>query len=201
MTRRTSNRSAILGHAMRRDPTGLALGHDAAARAPRHRRAAWRGLRLHHSSTPCYSALFKAGRFDELLEVLALEPKPWWHDQQWVARVLAARGDIDGAVQAIECARGINSPDTTISAMAARPAAVGWPYRGGLPTLRHRSRPREHPHRHIPEHRQEVPRHRAAANPGRAHRVQYQVRRASGLPRPRRSSSTTSRWHWPGARR
>ena len=70
------------------------------------------------SSTPCYSALFKAGRFDELLEVLALEPKPWWHDQQWVARVLAAGGDIDGAVQAIECARGMNSPGTAISAMA-----------------------------------------------------------------------------------
>jgi tetratricopeptide (TPR) repeat protein len=61
------------------------------------------------SSTPCYSALYKAGRCDELLEVLALEPKPWWHDQQWVARVLAARGDIDGAVQTLERARAISA--------------------------------------------------------------------------------------------
>lgn len=72
------------------------------------------------SSTPCYSALFKAGRFDELLEVLALEPRPWWHDQQWAAKVLAARGDIDGAVQALERARGLNSPDSAISAMAEK---------------------------------------------------------------------------------
>lgn len=70
------------------------------------------------SSTPCYSALFKAGRFDELLEVLALEPKPWWHDQRWVAKVLAARGDVDGAVQALERARGANAPEGTISALA-----------------------------------------------------------------------------------
>lgn len=70
------------------------------------------------SSTPCYSALFKAGRFEELLEVLALEPKPWWSDRQWVARVLAARGDVDGAVQAIERARGRNAPETALAAMA-----------------------------------------------------------------------------------
>ena len=72
------------------------------------------------SSTPCYSALFEAGRYDELLEVLALEPKPWWHDQQWVAQVLAARGDVDGAVHALERARGMNSPGTAISARAER---------------------------------------------------------------------------------
>ena len=70
------------------------------------------------SSTPCYSALFKAGRFDDLLDVLALEPKPWWHDQQWVAKVLAARDDVDGAVQALERVRGAHAPEGTISALA-----------------------------------------------------------------------------------
>ncbi len=70
------------------------------------------------ASTPCYSALFKAARFDELLDLLALEPKPWWQDQQWVARVLVARGDVDGAVQVIEQARGAHSPETALSAMA-----------------------------------------------------------------------------------
>jgi len=34
------------------------------------------------SGTLCYSALFGAGRFDDLLAVLALDPKPYWHDQQ-----------------------------------------------------------------------------------------------------------------------
>ena len=32
------------------------------------------------SGTLCYSALFQAGRFDELLAVLALDPKPYWHE-------------------------------------------------------------------------------------------------------------------------
>jgi hypothetical protein len=39
------------------------------------------------SDTLCFSALFHAGRFDELLAVLALDPKPHWHDQQWAAKV------------------------------------------------------------------------------------------------------------------
>ena len=33
------------------------------------------------SGTLCYSALFHAGRFDDLQAVLALDPKPYWHDQ------------------------------------------------------------------------------------------------------------------------
>jgi hypothetical protein len=53
------------------------------------------------SGTPCLSALFTAGRFDELTQVLALDPKPFWHEQQWAAKVLAARGDVDGAIRAI----------------------------------------------------------------------------------------------------
>ena len=38
------------------------------------------------SGTLCYSALFHAGRIDDLLSVLALDPKPHWHDQQWAAK-------------------------------------------------------------------------------------------------------------------
>lgn len=34
-----------------------------------------------NAGTLCYSALFHAGRFDDLLAVLALDPKPYWHDQ------------------------------------------------------------------------------------------------------------------------
>ena len=54
------------------------------------------------TETLCYSALFHAGRFDDLLAVLALDPKPYWHDQQWAAKALAARGDVDGAVNLME---------------------------------------------------------------------------------------------------
>jgi hypothetical protein len=49
-------------------------------------------------TTLCYSALFKAGRHDELLELLAMDPHPIWQYMVWGARVLAARGQIDEAI-------------------------------------------------------------------------------------------------------
>jgi hypothetical protein len=70
------------------------------------------------SGTLCYSALFHAGRFDDLLAVLALDPKPYWHDQQWAARALAARGDVDGAVNLMEVLRNRHAPDMALSAVA-----------------------------------------------------------------------------------
>lgn len=70
------------------------------------------------ATTPCLSALFAAGRFDELVQVLALDPKPFWHDQQWVAKVLATRDDVEGAIRAIEAMRGPYAPDAALSALA-----------------------------------------------------------------------------------
>ena len=59
-----------------------------------------------------------AGRFDDLLAVLALDPKPYWHDQQWAAKALAARGDVDGAVNLMEGLRSPYAPDMALSAVA-----------------------------------------------------------------------------------
>ena len=70
------------------------------------------------AGTPCYSALFRAGRLDELLAVLALDPKPYWHDQQWAAKALAVRGDVDGALELIEGLRSPYASDTALSAVA-----------------------------------------------------------------------------------
>ena len=70
------------------------------------------------SGTLCYSALFHAGRFDELLAVLALDPKPYWHDQQWAAKALAARGDLNGAINLMEALRSRHAPDMALSAVA-----------------------------------------------------------------------------------
>lgn len=70
------------------------------------------------SGTLCYSALFHAGRFDELLEVLALDSKPYWHDQKWAAKALAARGDVDGAIKLLEGLRSRHAPDSALSAVA-----------------------------------------------------------------------------------
>lgn len=49
----------------------------------------------------CLSALFAAGRHDEILQLLAMDPRPYASDRLWAARVLAARGQID---EAIACA-------------------------------------------------------------------------------------------------
>lgn len=49
-------------------------------------------------TTLCYSALFQAGRHDELLELLAMDPQPIWQYMVWGARVLAARGQVDDAI-------------------------------------------------------------------------------------------------------
>jgi len=70
------------------------------------------------SGTLCYSALFHAGRLDDLLAVLALDPKPYWHDQQWAAKALAERGDVDGAVNLLEGLRSPYAPDMALSAVA-----------------------------------------------------------------------------------
>lgn len=49
-------------------------------------------------TTLCYSALFKAGRHDELLDLLAMDPRPIWQYLVWGARVLSARGQVDEAI-------------------------------------------------------------------------------------------------------
>lgn len=50
----------------------------------------------------CYSALFKAGRHDEVLDLLATDPHPIWPYLVWGARVHAERGDIDEAIKYLE---------------------------------------------------------------------------------------------------
>lgn len=65
-----------------------------------------------------YSALFHAGRLDDLLSILALDPKPYWYHQQWAAKALAVRGDVDGGVKLIEGLRGRYAPDAALSAVA-----------------------------------------------------------------------------------
>ena len=58
----------------------------------------------------CYSALFKAGRHDELLALLAADPHPIWHFLIWGGRVLAARRQVDEAIAYMQSRAGINTP-------------------------------------------------------------------------------------------
>lgn len=58
----------------------------------------------------CYSALFKAGRHDELLELLELDQHPIWPYSVWGGRVLVARGQVDEAIAYMRRRSGINVP-------------------------------------------------------------------------------------------
>ncbi len=50
------------------------------------------------SESACYSALFAAGRHDELIALIGGDPRPMWHDLLWVGRCRVARGEIDEAI-------------------------------------------------------------------------------------------------------
>ena len=49
-------------------------------------------------SAVCHSALFAAGRHDELMELVAQDPRPMWDDLLWIGRIKAARGQVDEAI-------------------------------------------------------------------------------------------------------
>jgi len=51
------------------------------------------------AESACYSALFAAGRHDELIALIGSDPRPMWHDLLWVGRCKVARGEIDEAIE------------------------------------------------------------------------------------------------------
>jgi hypothetical protein len=69
-------------------------------------------------TTLCYSALFKADRHDEILELLAMDPHPIWPYLVWGAKVLAARGQIDEAIEYARERAGSTTSETTIARFA-----------------------------------------------------------------------------------
>lgn len=78
-----------------------------------------RGIYAFFSGTSlCYSALFSADRHDELLELLALDPKPIWPYMVWGARVLAARGQVDAAIAYVRERAGSTTSLETIARFA-----------------------------------------------------------------------------------
>ena len=66
----------------------------------------------------CYSALFSAGRHDEVLELLALDPSPIWPYLVWGARVLATRGQVDAAIGYVRERAGSTTSLETIARFA-----------------------------------------------------------------------------------
>jgi tetratricopeptide (TPR) repeat protein len=51
------------------------------------------------AESACYSALFAAGRHDELIALIGGDPRPMWHDLLWIGRCKVARGEIDEAIE------------------------------------------------------------------------------------------------------
>jgi hypothetical protein len=69
-------------------------------------------------ATLCYSALFKAERHDQLLELLDMDPHPIWPYLAWGAKVLATRGQIDEAIVYLRERAGSTTSETSIARFA-----------------------------------------------------------------------------------
>jgi len=63
----------------------------------------------------CLSALFQAGRYEEILDLLKLAPYKFWEYRKWGVKALAAMGRKAEALRFAENSRGLNEPDSIIS--------------------------------------------------------------------------------------
>ena len=63
----------------------------------------------------CLSALLKAGRNEEILQLLQLAPYKFWHYRKWGVKALMAMGKKGDALSFAEDSRGLNQSDALIS--------------------------------------------------------------------------------------
>jgi len=63
----------------------------------------------------CLSALYAAGRHEDLLNLLNLARYKFWHDRRWGVRALVAQGKNEAAIRYAEETRGLNQPNGRIS--------------------------------------------------------------------------------------
>jgi hypothetical protein len=68
-----------------------------------------------HGTTVCLSALLAAGRHQEILDLLALNPRTIWHYRQYGVKALAAMGRPAEAVRYAEEGRGLNDSAVAIA--------------------------------------------------------------------------------------
>tara|TARA_R100000005_G_scaffold18672_2_gene7878 strand:- start:23674 stop:24888 length:1215 start_codon:yes stop_codon:yes gene_type:complete len=67
-----------------------------------------------HGATACLSCLLVAGRYQDLLDLLGLDRKPFWHYRRYGVEALLAMGRKSEALKYAEASRGLNQPDSTI---------------------------------------------------------------------------------------
>jgi tetratricopeptide (TPR) repeat protein len=63
----------------------------------------------------CMSALYVAGRYDDLLILLDKAPFKWWHYRRWGVKALIAMNRRAEAIRYAEESRGLNQPDWQIA--------------------------------------------------------------------------------------
>lgn len=66
----------------------------------------------------CYSALFAAGRHQEVLDLLALDPRPIWPCLVFGARVHVARGSVDEAIAWLQARAGASVSEYAVACFA-----------------------------------------------------------------------------------
>jgi tetratricopeptide (TPR) repeat protein len=67
-----------------------------------------------HGATACLSCLLEAGRYQELLDLVALSRYQMWHYRRYGADALLALGQKAEALKYAEGSRGLNEPDSVI---------------------------------------------------------------------------------------
>ncbi len=68
-----------------------------------------------HGTIACLSALFHAGRHEELLALLERAPYSMWHYREWGVKALAAMGRKAEAIRYAEASRGLNNNPIAIA--------------------------------------------------------------------------------------
>jgi len=66
-------------------------------------------------TTACLSALYTAGRYQELLSLLNTPRPRWWSDRRWGAKALEAMGKRAEAIRYAEDSKGLNAPLSDIA--------------------------------------------------------------------------------------
>lgn len=68
-----------------------------------------------HGTIACLSALFHAGRHEELLALIDKAPHSMWHYREWSVKALVAMGRKADAIQYAEASRGLNDNPIAIA--------------------------------------------------------------------------------------
>jgi len=66
----------------------------------------------------CYSALFAAGRHQDLLDLVTSERHPSWAAVTWSGKVLLLQGDVDGAIAWVKERSGLNTHPARVARFA-----------------------------------------------------------------------------------